>query len=282
MTTRIDAHQHFWRFDPLQHGWITEAMSVLRRDFEPNELARELTTHGFDACIAVQAAQTDDETRYLLDLAADNDFIRGVVGWVDLRRVDVPTLLARYAQEPKLVGFRHIVQDEVDDDFLLRTDFCRGIEALGSERFSYDILIYPRQLRAATTFVRRFPEHRFVLDHAAKPPLAAQRPLLHDMWAAGLRELATAAPNLRCKVSGLVTEAQWHAWSFDDFARALAVIEECFGRRRLLYGSDWPVCLLAAESYGQVVAIVDEWTRTWSLEEREGFFGSNALDFYSL
>ncbi|MCA8971711.1 MAG: amidohydrolase family protein [Planctomycetes bacterium] len=279
---RLDSHQHFWRYDPREHAWITPAMSVLRRDFGPLDLQEELAGSGFSSCIAVQAAQSDRETTDLLRVADEHPFVQGVVGWIDLRRADVEEALKRYDDRSKLVGFRHIVQDEIDDSFLLRTDFCRGIEALGQTRYSYDILVYPRQLHAACKFVERFPEHRFVLDHIAKPPIAAPTPLVFDAWEEDIRQLAATSPHLTCKVSGLVTEARWHTWKPEDFARALGVVEDAFGRHRLLYGSDWPVCLLAARDYAQVVELVDAWTRDWSEHERDGFFGTNARTFYRI
>lgn len=282
LAPRLDAHQHFWRYDAVEYSWISPAMSVLRRDFLPEDLEPELRAAGFDGCIAVQARQSDAETDELLAHAAQHEIVRGVVGWLDLRRADIRELLATAVDHEKLVGLRHIVQDEPDDEFLLRRDFCRGIEALGRTRLRYDILVYPRQLRATCAFVARFPELPFVLDHIAKPPFAEGEGDAMRAWADDIRDLAAASDKLVCKVSGLVTEADWHAWKPEDFASALAVVEEAFGRERLLYGSDWPVCLLAAEDYATVYDIVREWTSDWSDAERTGFFGANARAFYGL
>lgn len=279
---KIDAHQHFWIYDDREYSWISPAMSVLRRDFVPNDLADPLARCGLEGSIAVQARQNEQENEQLLDFAAKHDFVRGVVGWVDLRRVDIRAQLSELDGVEKLVGFRHIVQDEPDDEFLLRSDFCRGIEALGATRFRFDILIYPKQMHAATRFVERFPEIDFVLDHIAKPPFAKADSDEMRMWEERIYALAKASPKLRCKVSGLVTEADWHAWSDADFTAALQHVEAAFGRDRLMYGSDWPVCLLAADDYARVHRIVDSWTAAWSPAERAGFFGGVAADFYGL
>ncbi len=208
----VDAHQHFWRYDAREYGWIDESMAALRRDFLPADLKPELEGNGFQGCVAVQARQTLEETRWLLELAERNPFILGVVGWVDLRSPRLRFELEALVKNPKLVGVRHVVQSEPDERFLLRPEFLRGIAMLEEFGLAYDILIYQRHLPVAAEFVARFPRQRFVLDHLAKPPIKIGA---IDVWARGIRELASF-PNVYCKVSGLVTEADWQAWEPED------------------------------------------------------------------
>src|SRR6266446_5053686 len=233
----IDAHQHFWMYDRREYRWIDDSMAALRRDFLPADLKPELQRSGFQGCVAVQARQTLDETPWLLELAERAPFILGVVGWVDLRSPRLRFELKSFAGNSKLVGVRHVVQSEPDERFLLQPDFLRGIATLEEFDLAYDILIYPRHLPAAAEFVARFPRQRFVLDHLAKPPIKSRAV---DSWALGIRELASF-PNLFCKVSGLVTEADWQAWKPEDLRPCLDVAFECFGPSRLVIGSDWPV-----------------------------------------
>ena len=285
---RLDAHQHFWRFPAEESarradfGWIDDSMEVLRRDYLPEHLAPELAAHAIDASLAVQARQSLEETRFLLDLARDNERIAGVVGWVDLRHPGVERELDLLASEPKLVGLRHIVQDEPDDEFLLRSDFQRGVSYLEERGLAYDILVYPRQLPAAVGFVERFPDQTFVLDHLAKPALSAppeERNLA--AWESAIRALAEH-PKLACKISGLVTEAAWQRWTPADFAPVLDVVFEAFGPDRLLFGSDWPVCLLAARDYGEVVSLVADYATSLAPSARAQLFGENARAVYAL
>jgi L-fuconolactonase len=275
---RIDAHQHFWRYEPVEYAWIGEGMELLRRDFLPADLEPELARAGFDGCVAVQARQTLEESRFLLALARESERVRGVVGWVDLRAPDVERDLAELAAEPLFKGVRHIVQDEPDDAFLLRPDFQRGIATLARLELSYDLLIYPRQLPAAVRFAGAFPEQRFVLDHCAKP--AVGKGSLAD-WSARLGELA-AHPNVCCKLSGLVTEAAWRKWKARDFAPVLDRAFEAFGAERVMFGSDWPVALLSADDYAAVLDVVEQWAARLSEDERTALFGGNAARFYRL
>lgn len=274
---RIDAHQHFWKFNPVRDAWITAEMGVLRRDFLPPDLAPELTANGMDATIAVQADQSEEETLFLLDLAARHPQIAGVVGWVNLMAPNVRERLKYFSRFPKLRGFRHIVQAEPDDRFLLRDDFLRGIACLREFGFTYDILIYPKQLPAAVEFVAKFPEQPFVVDHIAKP-LVKEKEIA--CWSRHMRALG-AAPNVSCKVSGLITEGDWKRWCAQDFQPYLNVVFEAFGPDRLLFGSDWPVCLLAG-TYGQVKELVEEYARHRTPIEKEGLFGGNAARFYGI
>lgn len=273
----IDSHQHFWRYDPGRDGWITNEMAMLKRDFLPEHLLKELNGNHVEGCVTVQADQSEQETLFLLELARNHGFIRGVVGWVDLRSERLAERLAFFSQFPKLSGFRHIVQAESDDRFLLRPDFLRGIGQLKEFGFTYDILVYPRQLPAAAELVAKFPTQKFVLDHIAKPGIKAGE---IDGWGRGIRELASHS-NVWCKLSGLVTEAEWHGWQATDFRPYLDVVFDCFGCDRLMFGSDWPVCLLAG-SYGQMKRIIEDYTEGMPQAAKEKIFGLNAARFYGL
>jgi L-fuconolactonase len=274
---RIDAHQHFWRYNEREYGWIDDSMEALRRDFLPDDLKPELECNGFQGCVAVQARQTLEETRWLLELAERVPFIFGVVGWVDLRSPRLRFELESLAKNPKLVGVRHIVQSEPDARFLLQPRFLRGIAMLEEFDLAYDILIYTRHLRVAAEFVARFPRQRFVLDHLAKPPIKSAA---IDVWEPGIRELA-AFPNVYCKVSGLVTEADWHAWKPEDLRPYMDVVSKCFGPGRLMIGSDWPVCTVAG-SYSQVMDVAKDYLRRFSAKERDAVLGGNATSFWRL
>jgi len=274
---KIDSHQHFWKFDPIRDAWITESMTVLRRDFGPDDLKPCLDQHGFDGCVAVQADQSEDETNFLLGLADEHAFVKGVVGWVDFRASNLPERLAHYAAFPKLKGFRHVVQSEADDLFLLRTEFLAGMRALAGYKFTYDLLIYPNQLGVAREFTARFPTQKFVLDHLAKPLI---RQGVVDRWKPDIQALSKHE-NVYCKVSGLVTEADPEHWHRDDFRPYLDAIVEAFGVDRLLFGSDWPVCLLAAE-YTEVVGLVEDYFSGFSKTEKAKIWGGNAAKFYNL
>jgi L-fuconolactonase len=273
----IDSHQHFWRYKPARDTWITEAMSVLKRDFLPEQLKIDLDANGIDASIAVQADQSEDETLFLLDLARRDSRIAGVVGWIDLLSPKIDQRLRFFSQFDKLCGFRHIAQAEPDDKFLVRRDFLAGISRLREFGFTYDILIYPKQLPAAVELVSRFPEQRFVIDHIAKPEIKTHN---EGSWSANIRAIARNQ-NAYCKLSGLVTEANWHSWKPKDFQFYLDVVFEAFGPERLMFGSDWPVCLLAA-SYGQVKRLIEDYVDRYWPNEKEKIFGSNAIQFYSL
>jgi L-fuconolactonase len=273
----IDAHQHFWRYDPVRDNWITDQMSTLKRDFLPQELLPQLTANGIDGCIAVQADQSEEETMFLLELASQHSQIVGVVGWVDLTARNLGQRLEYFSQFKKLRGFRHIAQSEPDEWFLARADFCRGIGLLKSFNFSYDILIYPKHLPAAINLVEQFPEQRFVLDHSAKPKI---RNAQIESWAQGIRTLASHN-NTYCKLSGMVTEANWKRWPRDQFSPYLDVVFDAFSPDRLMFGSDWPVCLLAAE-YTQVKELVADYVRDLPVEQQKKIFGLNASRFYGL
>jgi L-fuconolactonase len=273
----IDSHQHFWRYDPVREAWITDAMAVLQRDFLPEDLAAELTANGIDASIAVQADQSETETMFLLDLAEANNPIVGVVGWIDLLSSRLPERLEHFSHFPKLRGFRHIAQAEPDDRFLIREDFVSGVAQLRQFGFTYDILVYPKQLPAAIELVTHFPEQRFVIDHCAKPEIKAGKT---EPWATQMGKIAQHK-NVFCKVSGLATEAHWKGWKADDFKPYLDIVFDAFGPDRLMFGSDWPVCLLAA-TYRQVKQLIEDYVRDFSQADKKKIFGGNAARFYNL
>lgn len=271
---RLDSHQHFWRYDAAQYPWIP-AGSPLQRDWLPADLGKIHRSLNFDGSIAVQARQSLAESNWLLGLADADSRVKGVVGWVDLRSDRVEEELAPLAAHPRFVGVRHVAQDEPDDRFLVGRDFLRGISRLRQFDLAYDILIYPRQLPAAIELVSHFPDQPFVLDHIAKPPIAGG---VTEPWAVQIRELARHA-NVLCKVSGMVTEADHKAWQFEHFRPYLDVVFEAFGPGRLMFGSDWPVCLLAA-SYEQVEGLARDYARHLDTADAAAFWGGNCERFY--
>jgi L-fuconolactonase len=274
---RIDAHQHFWRYQPAEYDWIDDSMTALRRDFLPNDLEPELIRAGFDGSIAVQARQTLDETRWLLGLAASSPKILGVIGWVDLCSPQARQQLQSFAADPKLLGVRHIVQSEPDDRFLLRPEFLHGVALLEEFNLTYGILIYPQHLSIAAEFARQFPRHRFVLDHLAKPAIRNGSVL---PWKTHLRELAQL-PNVFCKLSGLVTEADWAVWKPEHFTPYLDCAFEYFSSERLMIGSDWPVCTVAAP-YSTTMSIVMDYLARYPSDIIDAVLGGNAQRFWRL
>ncbi len=272
----IDSHQHFWVYDEERDSWITPDMQVIRRNFLPEDLWPVLKANKVDGCVAVQASQTDSETEFLLHLAEANDFIRGVVGWVDLRAVNLYDQLERYSQFEKLKGFRHVAQGQ-PEGFLLQPEFIKGVGQLVAFDFTYDILIYQNQLKEAYNFAVRLPNVHFVLDHIAKPLIKAQE---LQPWADDIRRLAEL-PNVHCKVSGMITEANWLHWGKADFRPYLDVVFEAFGTERIMYGSDWPVCLVAGE-YEGAKGILTDYLSMFSDDEVRDVMGNNARRFYNL
>lgn len=273
----IDSHQHFWHYDPLRHAWITEEMSAIRRDFLPEHYETECSANGVGASVVVQVDQTESETDFLLDLAERSPRIAGVVGWIDLRSAHLEERLQHFSRFKKLRGFRHIAQAEADDRFLAQTDFLNGIARLRNFNFTFDVLIYPKQLPVAIELVSRFPEQPFVLDHLAKPLIKAGT---LEPWASHVKSLAQN-PNVFCKLSGLVTEADWQNWEADDFRPYLDVVFAVFGPERLMFGSDWPVCLVAA-SYAKVKQLIESYVDANAPQQKEKIFGENAIRFYGL
>ena len=274
---RLDSHQHFWTYRPDHQVWMTDEMQVLRRDYLPRQLKPQLDASGFDGTVAVQARQMVEETAWLLELADEHDFIKGVVGWVDLQSPELRSQLETYSGHPKLVGVRHVVHDEPDDHFLLRPEFRRGIAQLREFGLTYDLLLFPKHLPVAVTLVAEFPDQPFVLDHIAKPTVREGR---MSPWREDLQRLAQF-PNVWCKLSGLVTEATWQQWQPEDFHRYLDIVVAAFGPGRLMIGSDWPVCTLSG-TYGDTMKIVTDYIRKLPTEIREGILGGNCARFYGL
>ncbi|WP_333886442.1 amidohydrolase family protein [Sphingobacterium siyangense] len=274
---RIDTHQHFWKFDPIRDSWITEEMQVIRRDFSPLDIQFVLERNGFGGSVAVQADQSKEETAYLVQLASDYPFIKGVVGWIDLQAADIRQQLDVYQSNTVIKGFRHIVEGEADPDFLIRPAVLNGLKALADYGYTYDLLIRPRHYAATLDCVQQNPNLQFVLDHIAKPPIKSKA---FDEWATFIDALSVF-PNVVCKVSGLATEADWEGWKLDDFKQYLEHIFARFGKERIMYGSDWPVCLLAA-SYEESIAIVEDKLGQFTAAEKNAFWAENAIRVYNL
>lgn len=274
---KIDSHQHFWKYHPVKDSWINDDMKLLKQDFLPSDLYPLFRENNIAGCVAVQADQSENETHFLLELASENDWIKAVVGWIDLRAENLEERLEYFSKYKKLKGFRHIVEAEVQDDFLLREDFCNGISKLKKYNFTYDILVRPKHLKFAAEFLKRFPNQSFVIDHLAKPDIKNAD---FSVWEKEIRQIATY-PNVYCKVSGLVTQADWKKWKIADFTNCLDIITEAFGINRLMFGSDWPVSLLAA-SYEQSTEILESYFSKFSKEEQDQFWGGNAIVFYDL
>ena len=273
---RIDSHQHFWKFDPVRHAWIDSSMQNIAKDFLPEDLKPLLETNLMDGCIAVQADQSEAETEFLLKLAEENSFIKGVVGWVDLSAEDLSQRLEVFSKNTLFKGVRHVLQAE-KEGFMLQDPFLRGISELKNFSLTYDILIYPNQLEEARVLIEKNPDQPFVLDHLAKPYIKQQK---IKNWASDIKELAKYK-NVYCKLSGMVTEADWNHWQFENFKKYLSVAFDTFGSDRLMFGSDWPVCLLAG-SYEHVVKIIDLFIENLEQEEKNNIMGGNACNFYNL
>lgn len=274
---RIDAHQHFWKFDPVRDAWITDDMSVIQRDFLPSDLEPYLKKNKIDGCVAVQADQSENETQFLLSLAEKYNWIKAVVGWIDLQDPSVEEKIQPFLKYKKLKGFRHILQGEMQRDLMLSPAFKKGIAVLEKYGYTYDILIFPDQLKYIAEFVAQFSNMRFVIDHLAKPE--NQKGNLTD-WKKYMSALGTFE-NLYCKISGMVTEGKHKEISLENYRPFMDTVVESFGNRRIMFGSDWPVCLLAAD-YGKVVGITESYFSEFSKEDQSLFFGGNAIEFYNL
>ncbi|RJP27238.1 MAG: amidohydrolase [Candidatus Omnitrophota bacterium] len=272
---KIDAHQHFWQYNPDEYGWIDESISVLKKDHLPDDLAILLQAAGIDGTIAVQARQSHEETRWLLRLAKEYPFIRGVVGWVDLCSPIVIDQLEEFSHDPKFLGVRHMLQDEPEDTFMLRPCFLYGIEMLQYFDLTYDFVIFPKHLPVAANLAALFPEQPFVLDHIAKPFIKDQK---ITPWDIHIQKLA-ACKNVYCKISGIVTEADRQHWTMEDFIPYLDVVFDSFGTERIMIGSDWPVCTVAA-SYFDVMQIPLNYIKQFSEKEQRDICCENARRFY--
>ncbi|MCL6258111.1 amidohydrolase family protein [Aquiflexum sp. TKW24L] len=277
LINRIDSHQHFWNYSAESHSWMDESMLRIQRDFLPKDLKPLLEATGFGGCVAVQASQSESENDFLLSFAEQNDFIKGIVGWIDLQSKDLTDRLHYYSQHPKIKGFRHIIQDEPDLDFMLRPTFLHGISKLQEFGFTYDILIYPQHLPNAYTLAKSIPNQLFVIDHLAKPNIKGPEV---EFWRKGLEKIASLE-NVHCKISGMVTEADWKSWEKEQFEPYIATALATFGIDRLMYGSDWPVCTLSA-TYKDAYWIVEDFFSSFSKSEQNKLFGSNASSFYKL
>ncbi|WP_346239030.1 amidohydrolase family protein [Niabella insulamsoli] len=277
MAQTIDAHQHFWIFDPVRDSWIDEPMKAIRKDFLPKNLKPVLADNGIDGCVVVQSDQSQVENLFQLTNAMQHDFVKGVVGWVDLRARNIEDQLAHYRFYPKMKGFRHVLQGEKDRALMLKRSFTNGISKLENYGFTYDILIFPDQLKYAKKLAAAFPHQKFVIDHMAKPYIKDGR---IDDWKKDMQAIARL-PNVYCKISGMITEADWKKYKPADFTPYIDVVVEAFGMKRLMFGSDWPVCLVAG-SYKKMKAIVDAYFNTFSEREKAAFYGGNAIKFYGL
>jgi L-fuconolactonase len=273
----IDSHHHFWNFTEADYGWIPPEWSMIRRDFLPDDLQKEISAAGVDGVISVQARQSLLETDWLLGFAAQHAFIRGVVGWLPLSDPTIETHLDHYAANPKFRSLRHVLQGEADDAYMLREDFNRGISSLTRRGLAYDVLILERHLPNTIAFVDRHPSQVFVLDHIAKPRIATGE---LEPWAKNIRELARR-PNVACKLSGMVTEADVATWTPAQLLPFFDVVIDAFGPARLLFGTDWPVCL-AGVGYGRWKQIVEQALSTLSEQERAAILGENAIRLYRL
>ena len=273
---KIDAHQHFWLYDPVRDSWIDQEMAILQDDFMPEHLQPILEHYGFQGSVVVQSDQSAEENLFQLQNADQYPFIKAVVGWVDLEAANLTEQLQEYRQYPKLKGFRSMLQSEKDRSYMLRPDFKRGISQLKNFDYTFDLLVLPDQLKYALELVTDFPDQPFVLDHIGKPNIRHRA--IAD-WQKDIKALADQQ-NVYCKVSGMVTEADFRNWKFEDFKPYLDVIFESFDNR-VMYGSDWPVCRLAA-TFGEVTGILDGYTAAFSENERELFWGGNACKFYHI
>lgn len=277
ITNNVDAHHHFWIYDPIEHKWINDKMTAIRRNFLPEDLEPVLNENGISETIVVQVAQNEAENEFQLRNAEQYDFVKGVVGWIDLRDEKVEEKLSHYKRFKKLKGFRHVLQAETDRALMLRPSFMRGIDKLRYFEYTFDILIYADQLKYVEEFVSAFPDQLFVIDHIAKPNIRKRE---IDEWRKGIQRVANHQ-NVYCKISGMVTEADWFHWKKDDFKPYIDTVVNSFGINRIMYGSDWPVCLVAG-SYREVKDIVDDYFSYFTLEEQEKFFRKNAIKFYNL
>lgn len=275
---KIDSHHHFWNYSAEQYGWIREDMSVLRRDFLPADLQAVMAETGIDGVISVQARQSVEETRWLLELAETHDFIKAVVGWLPLADSNVREEIEHWSHAQKLRAVRHVVQDEPDDAFILGKEFNAGVAHLKDYGLVYDILIFAKHLTNSIKFVDQHPEQQFVLDHIAKPTIRSAE--FDTQWKVDMLELAKR-PNVYCKFSGVATEVRDEAWDVELIQPYWEVALEAFGTERLMYGSDWPVCLLRSE-YARWVEAVSQLAGSLSADEQERFWGANAMLAYGI
>ena len=272
----IDSHQHFWKYNPERLSWISEEMAAIQKDFLPDNLKDVLLKNKVYGCVTVQVDQNEEETNWMLSLAEGRPFIKGIVGWVDLQAPNIIERLQYFSSFPKLKGFRHILQNE-EPSFLQQPSFVRGISYLKNFNFTYDILIYPKHLKAALELVKKFPKQKFVINHLGKPAIAKGH---YCGWEKDIKSLSEFE-NVYCKISGMVTEANWNTWTSENLRPYLDTVVKTFNTKRIMFGSDWPVCLLAA-SYGNWLQTVQQYFSSFSKNEQEDFFSGNAKQFYNL
>jgi L-fuconolactonase len=277
MIKKIDAHQHFWRYDPIDYSWITEEMLSLKKDFLPDDLFPILEENGVEGTVAVQAFQDEKENDFLLDLAEKHPFILAVVGWIDLKSEELPMILSKYKSYKKLKGFRHVLQDEADPEYILNQAFQRGLKTIIGLGYTYDLLVLPHQIKGAIKTVSNFESGSFVLDHLAKPDIKNGQ---NEQWKENIKALAEY-PNVHCKLSGMITEAAWNQWEEKDFYPYMDTVMEAFGEDRLMFGSDWPVCKLSG-SYEQVVGLMEGYFKGHSESTLQKIWHTNAINFYQL
>lgn len=279
---RIDSHQHFWIYNAERDNWITDEMAVIRKDFLPKHLKTVLEENDFDGCVTIQSDQSENENIFQLINAEENDFVKGVVGWVDLQAENITERLAYYSQFKKMKGFRHVLQGEAQRDLMLRPEFLNGIKALREYNYSYDILIFPDQLKFTEEFVAKFPNQKFVIDHLAKPYIKGKEltDAMNVAWKKDIQQVAKYE-NVFCKISGFITEADIKNWKEKDFIPYFDVVVESFGINRIMFGSDWPVCLTGAD-YHTIVGIIEKYFSSFTQNEKDKFFGANAINFYNL
>lgn len=273
----IDTHHHFWKYIADEYGWIDESMGVLKKDYLPPDLEVEMVKAGVSGTVVVQARQKIEETSWLLDLAERTPFIKGVVGWFDLQSEKISEQLDQYAAHPKLVGARHVIHDEPDDDFMFRPAFLKGLELLQNYNLSYDLLLFPKHLKSATELVRLLPDQTFILDHISKPPVSSG---ILQPWKDDIEALASRS-NVWCKISGMVTETDHHRWRYKEFVPYLNTVLSAFGRERIMLGSDWPVCRLAGE-YKEIMDIPLRYIENLNEDDKIRIYRQNAIECYQL
>ena len=274
---RIDAHQHFWKYAPTTHGWINDEMAVIRRDFLPNDLEPILSKHSIDGTVAVQADESIHETEFLLSLSEKHAFIKAVIGWIDLRSPQIHDQLAYFKKFRKLVGFRCIMQGQPDEAYLNNEIFIKNVVLLKDFDYTYDLLVYHHQLPSLLKFIEKIPENRLILDHIGKPDIKAKN---YSKWKENIFELAQH-PGIYCKLSGMITEANYSTWKYDDIVPYMDAVGEAFGAERICFGSDWPVCLVAG-NYDKMIGVVEKWASQLNEKDYNQLFGLNTSRFYNI
>ncbi len=274
---KIDAHQHFWKYNPLTQGWISDEMSILRRDFSPHELKKEIELNGIDGTIAVQAEENYEENNFLNKLAEENDYIIGIVGWLDLLDQRAEEKMQALKSIQTLVGFRTITQGAPDEKYLSNKLYIQNVGLLAKYDYTYDLLVHHTQLQSLIRFTEKLPNNKFIIDHLGKPDIKHQH---INEWKSDIKTLSSN-PNIYCKLSGMTTEADHKNWTYSTLLPYMEIAAEYFGTSRLCFGSDWPVCLVAG-SYEKTLAVVEQFCSQLNTEEKNKIFGENTKEFYKL